>query len=79
MPKLSDWSKPGEKPPMVGVWETDFCAARDWPIYQYWNGKQWRHASDFVRVAYDNRFTPSSCNQSTVRFRGLADKPEQSE
>lgn len=74
--RLSKWSKPGEKPPMVGVWKTDFRSTPDWPTYQYWNGREWKCAADSVQVAYVLRHKPSCCSQSTVRFRGLADKPE---
>ena len=70
--RLSDWSKPGEKPPMVGVWETDFCNRS----YQHWNGEWWGYASEAVDTAYENRGRPSYCCAAWVRFRGLADKPE---
>ena len=77
--KLSKWSKPGEKPPMVGVWMTDYSAAmesRTAFTYQYWDGYSWKYAMPTVFWAYSMRREPSFCNQTTVRFRGLADKPE---
>ena len=73
--RLSDWSKPGEKPPMVGVWMTNFYDAPDYS-YQYWDGNEWRCAAEDPGSAHELRYAPSSCTQSTVRFRGLADKPE---
>ena len=69
--KLSNWSKPGEKPPMVGVWLTDYGTR-----YQYWDGRRWRCAMDSPRAAFNARGIESGCDQPTVRFRGLATKPE---
>ena len=74
--RLSKWSKPGETPPMVGVWETDFCSTPDCPTYQYWDGREWKAASDFAQGAFYNKNMKSLCDPSVVRFRGLADKPE---
>lgn len=70
--KLSDWSKPGEKPRMVGVWETDFLGG----VYQYFNGERFRIAGYTPKEAWLFRRESSRCNQSAVRFRGLAEKPK---
>lgn len=74
MKKRSVWSAPGEKPPCVGVWETDYIGGNN-PIYQYWNGKSYRYASYNLKRAYSFRHRKSGCDQSKVRFRGLAEKP----
>ena len=74
-PKLSNWSAPGEKPPCVGVWATDYLN-KDSPTYQYFDGAEFRRARGSPYWAYEDRNLPSACNQSTVRFRGLAEKPE---
>lgn len=74
-PKLSNWSAPGEKPPCVGVWKTDYNSMQD-GTFQWFNGVEFCCASASPFFAYANRFTKSNCNQSTVRFRGLAEKPE---
>lgn len=72
--KLSAWGAPGEKPPCVGVWETDYINLES-PTYQYWNGQVFKSADDTPFGAYTRRDQPSYCNQSKVRFRGLAEKP----
>ena len=76
--RLSDWSKPGEKPPMVGVWETDYLRGRKTVrrCFQYWDGYRWHWADRTVQDAYEMRDASSACKQDAVRFRGLADKPE---
>ena len=73
--KLSNWSKPGEKPPMVGVWMTDFYLPPRYS-YQYWDGNEWRCAAEAPGSAHELQYARSVCNPSTVRFRGLADRPE---
>lgn len=73
--KLSDWSKPGEKPPCVGVWETDYNSIGD-GTYQWFNGNYFMHAASSPRYAFNLRHLKSNCNQFNVRFRGLAEKPE---
>ncbi len=70
--RLSDWSKPGEKPPMVGVWETDYCGRAS---FNFWNGRTWGPSHQTVRAAY--RFREGyQFRGETWLFRGLADKPE---
>lgn len=73
--KLSAWSQPGEKPPCVGVWETDY-ATDDGPTYQYWDGLAFRCAGFSPEDALWGKWRTSWCDQSMVRFRGLAEKPE---
>ncbi len=73
--KLSNWSEPGEKPPMVGVWETcysDFSCV----YFQYWNGKFYGSCANSPQQAYDVRNFRSYRNLKLARFRGLADKLE---
>ena len=72
--RLSNWSKPGEKPPMVGVWETH--TGNFDTLYQHWNGKAWGAYSISVDGAYRGQDRPSQSNPLRIRFRGLADKPE---
>ena len=75
--RLSDWSKPGEKPPRVGVWETKLKWQSNLPyrIFQHWNGMFYGLgcASPEIASKYANI---ASSEQEIVRFRGLADKPE---
>ncbi len=73
--KLSAWRKPGERPPCVGVWETDYGNKRR-RVFQYWNGNVWglKGRDPYDAMLYSG--VVSCCNQSTIRFRGLADKPE---
>ena len=73
--KLSDWSAPGEKPRMVGVWKTDYSKGfKD--VYQYFDGKEFKGASATAKGAFSARAHKSFCNQSTVRFCGLIHKPK---
>ncbi len=74
--RLSDWSKPGEKPPMVGVWETDLFSGVD-PVFQGWDGQCYGlPASTPTRAAFELQHCRIRIYRSTVCFRGLADKPE---
>ena len=74
--RLSDWSEPGEKPPMVGVWETDYRAAKNKRAFQYWNESFWGVRCDTEYEAKEYGWISSCCNADKIRFRGLADKPE---
>ena len=69
--KLSDWSTPGEKPPCVGLWETDYINDSS-PTYQYWNGSHFMCADYSPQLAFKFKHLKSFCDQSTIRFRGLA-------
>lgn len=75
--KLSNWSKPGERPPCVGVWEThqptdDGVGG----LYNYWNSRSWGGSELSPQKAYLARRYTSSLKLKTTRFRGLAEKPE---
>ena len=73
--RLSKWSKPGEKPPRVGVWET--CSPKfDTVFFQHWNGEFYGLCSDTPHDAYETRNIRSARKLKYARFRGLADKPE---
>ena len=73
--RLSKWSKPGEKPPMVGVWETR-SPEFDNVFFQHWNGKFYGLCSDTPHDAYEGRHIRSMRTLKYACFRGLADKPE---
>ena len=73
--KLSAWSKPGERPPCVGVWMTDYQNEFE-PTYQYFDGAEFRVERATSDLAYLWRKVSSACTQSTIRFRGLTEKPE---
>ena len=76
--KLSAWSKPGEKPPCVGVWETrqpiDVYIPRRY--YNFWNGRSWSASARSPKEAYKRRKIYGYLIEMDVRFRGLAEKPE---
>ena len=73
--RLSDWSKPGENPPMVAVWET--CDPRfTAKFYQHWNGTFYGVCSNSPQDAYRLRNFSTDWPISETCFRGLADKPE---
>ena len=71
--KLTSWSKPGESPPSVGVWNASLWCDPD--IYRYWDGRHWWLAGVTPEEAMHSRQRPFSM-QSEVRWRGLAEKPE---
>ena len=71
--KLSAWSKPGEKPPCVGVWETNYANKTE-PTYQWFDGNKFMNAASSPSQAFLKRKIKSLCNQSTICFRGLAEK-----
>lgn len=80
MPKLSDWSEPGEKPPMAGVWETKLADETEGSeTYQHWNGKFYGFCSESPSAAWYMRYRRTEVRLENTCFRGLADKPEQSE
>lgn len=75
--KLSNWSAPGERPPCVGVWETnDTKDIRIGGLYNYWNGKKWMGSAYSPSSAYLCREFKSCLDNKNTRFRGLAEKPE---
>lgn len=76
--KLSAWSKPGEKPPCVGVWETRQPVDRyvHGPYYNYWNGQTWRESAKSPKEAYTRRRIYALLDEKAMCFRGLAEKPE---
>ena len=79
--RLSKWSKPGEKPPMVGVWETKLI---DEPepdpngvrFFQHWNGEFYGCTEATAQDAKTSAGNVSSICMEKICFRGLADKPE---
>lgn len=65
------WSKPGEKPPFVGVWETDFMTFDGLPTYQWFDGYDFKCAGSSIEEAINVSNLVSSCDQSIVRFRAI--------
>ena len=72
--RLSDWSKPGETPPMVGVWETDLGGGLRG--FNHWNGECYGPTRATPSEAFWDRGLYQCQATHTWRFRGLADKPE---
>jgi hypothetical protein len=46
------------------------------PTYQYFDGAEFRVERATSDLAYLWRKVSSACTQSTIRFRGLTEKPE---
>ena len=75
--RLSDWSKPGEPPPMVGVWETKLAHETEGcGTYQHWNGEFYGFCSLTPGIARGMRECLTGIPPEHICFRGLADKPE---
>ena len=72
--KLSNWSKPGEKPPMVGVWETD--PGGGLRGFNYWDGECYGPTRATPFQAFLDRGLYKGKATHVWRFRGLARKPE---
>lgn len=69
--KLTPWFSGCHEPARSGVYEREFPHA---VLYSKWNGKEWKTGA--FKPSTARRRSVRSLQQHSIRWRGLAEKPE---
>lgn len=76
MKKYTDWFPFNIKPKRIGIYQIRRICHQSIPIYKYWNGKFWFHASLNIEEALFN-FKEGTKTNLKDAWRGLANNPEE--